>query len=63
MNNDIQTVIIIILMIALGIVIYFMDKLNYRIKRLEYNNNSLMEILLLLQDGAKIERIETGEDE
>lgn len=58
MNNQTLTIITFILAIVLVITIYALNKQNYRIKRLEYNNNSLMEILLLLQDGAKIEKIE-----
>lgn len=63
MNNQMLTIITFILAVVLVITIYALNKQNYRIKRLEYNNNSLMEILLLLQDGAKLERIETGDDE
>jgi hypothetical protein len=63
MNNQTLTIITFILAVVLVITIYALNKQNYRIKRLEYNNNSLMEILLLLQDGAKLERIETGDDE
>lgn len=63
MTNQTLTIITFILAVVLVITIYALNKQNYRIKRLEYNNNSLMEILLLLQDGAKLERIETGDDE
>lgn len=63
MNNQMLTIITFILAVVLVITIYALNKQNYRIKRLEYNNNSLMEILLLLQDGGKLERIETGDDE
>jgi hypothetical protein len=63
MTNQTLAIITFILAVVLVITIYALNKQNYRIKRLEYNNNSLMEILLLLQDGAKLERIETGDDE
>lgn len=63
MTNQTLTIITFILAVVLVITIYALNKQNYRIKRLEYNNNSLMEILLLLQDGGKLERIETGDDE
>ena len=63
MNNIVLTILVAILIIALGIVIYRLDKQDYRIKILEYNNNSLMEILLLLQNGAVIEKIDTGDKE
>jgi hypothetical protein len=63
MSNETLTVITFILAIVLVIVIYALNKQKYRIQRLEYNSNALMEILLLLKDGAKIEKIEIGDDE
>lgn len=63
MNNyKFLETIVFILIAVIVFMIYYIRKLNYRIQRLEYNNNSFMEILLLLQDGEKI-RIETGEEE
>lgn len=62
-NKSFLELIVIILIVVIVFTIYFIRKLEYRIQRLEYNNNSLMELLLLLQDGAKIERIDTGADE
>lgn len=63
MNNQTLTIITLILSVVLVLTIYALNKQNYRIKRLEHNNNSLLELLLLLQNGAKIEKIETGDDE
>ena len=63
MSNETLTIITLILAIVLVITIYALNKQNYRIKCLEHNSNSLMEILLLLQEGAKIEKIEIEDDE
>ena len=63
MDSILLTILVVILTVGLGVVIYRLDKQNYRIEILEYNNNSLMEILLLLQNGAVIEKIDTGDKE
>lgn len=39
------------------------NKLEKRIETLEYNNNSFMELLFILQNGGKIKNIEKGVDD
>lgn len=49
--------------IIIFMLLYIINKLEKRIERLEFNNNSFMELLFILQNGGKIERIEKGVDE
>lgn len=55
-------IIFIIMFIIIFILLYMINKLEKRIETLEYNNNSFMELLFILQNGAKIEKIERGDD-
>lgn len=56
-------IIFIIMFIIIFILLYMINKLEKRIERLECNNNSFMELLFILQNGGKIERVEKGVDE
>lgn len=48
--------------VVLLILVYIIKKLEKRIAMLEYNNDSFMEILYLLQNGNKIEKIVRGDE-
>ena len=54
---------IIIFGIVIIILAYKIKKLEEKIETLEYNNNSFMEILCMIKNGAKIEKVEIGDDD
>ena len=55
-------IIFIIMFIIIFMLLYIINKLEKRIERLEFNSDNFMQILMLLQNGAKIEKIERGDD-
>lgn len=54
---------IIIFGIVIIVLAYKIKKLEEKIETLEYNNDSFMEILLMIKNGAKIEKVEIGDDD
>lgn len=54
---------IIIFGIVIIVLAYKIKKLEEKIETLEYNNDSFMEILYMIKNGAKIEKVEIGDDD
>ena len=63
MDTNTLTIVFIIIGIIIFVLLYMINKLEKRVEMLEYNNDSFMEILYLMQQGAKIDRIEKGDGE
>jgi hypothetical protein len=62
MSNELLTIITLLLAVGLVSTVYVISKLNYRIKLLEMNINSLFKAVCCLNEGKKF-TVEAGEYE